>query len=791
MMQQPTTTMSNNNDISNRTMNQDKFQPSSSILDDYGDRYERLLLEERKLDSLAQNTNKTHGKNESSTQPAQQAGESVSNITHDASHVAAAMTINRASMVGMLQSAIHVCKSQIPNKKEGTNDSDTTTTTTTTTTTSANDETLQGLICLWKDALHTERFKYRPQTHHVYNQRNKKSKMKKNHDPYIHLWTMDALKQSENRNSLLLNTNCQEIESHTLEQDKDVVNVGYDLSDAELDGFFDENPECQGYNKVHVYHHDRSMIRNKSTPPNCNNVTNNKITNNETNSNATRHNNDNHAQINERKKIKMSNAIQQQQQQPTIQNPYSNHKPISTEPVFNTTSSSWDTYSARKAQNSYQLSGMTVIEQQHKQQTPIQNTNHHYGMNTFNQQQPQYQQNPQQQQTKKNPFCTAKELKRNDSSINNNNYIGNGYNNDYDGGGSSGKENNNNNNNNNNEFQYQMQQNNNNVNNPYAQEQHQPMYNPNRPQLSAGLKRKFQTPKMGSSSSSSSNQSTKRDNNRNQQSKQPYHDNKNKDNQYSNYNNNHHHHRQKGSSNNNENDDDEEDDLPEQLKGLDKELIAKIENEIIDIGDPITFEDIAGLKHAKQAVTEMVCWPMKRPELFTGLRSVPKGMLLFGPPGMYVSLGFRLCCSDSDVCISPTHTNNYIKHYGPPGTGKTLIGKAIAHESGATFFSISSSSLTSKWIGEGEKLVRTLFAVAAYKEPSVVFIDEIDSLLTQRKADENEASRRIKTEFLVQLGKYQYFVIIVERLLLLIFKGFRFYCFIPIDTMTYSHIPLS
>lgn len=80
-----------------------------------------------------------------------------------------------------------------------------------------------------------------------------------------------------------------------------------------------------------------------------------------------------------------------------------------------------------------------------------------------------------------------------------------------------------------------------------------------------------------------------------------------------------------------------------------------------------------------------------------------------------------------------------------------MIGKAIAHESGATFFSISSSSLTSKWIGEGEKLVRTLFAVAAYREPAVVFIDEIDSLLTQRKESDNEASRRIKTEFLVQL----------------------------------------
>ena len=112
---------------------------------------------------------------------------------------------------------------------------------------------------------------------------------------------------------------------------------------------------------------------------------------------------------------------------------------------------------------------------------------------------------------------------------------------------------------------------------------------------------------------------------------------------------------------------------------------------------------------------------------------------MFGPPGEFIKDSFVI-----NLCAF-AHTFS--------GTGKTLIGKAIAHESGATFFSISSSSLTSKWIGEGEKLVRTLFAVAAYREPAVVFIDEIDSLLTQRKADENEASRRIKTEFLVQLGK--------------------------------------
>jgi ATP-dependent 26S proteasome regulatory subunit len=82
---------------------------------------------------------------------------------------------------------------------------------------------------------------------------------------------------------------------------------------------------------------------------------------------------------------------------------------------------------------------------------------------------------------------------------------------------------------------------------------------------------------------------------------------------------------------------------------------------------------------------------MTRPDLFKGLRTLPKGLLLFGPPG----------------------------------TGKTLIGKAIAHQAGATFFSISASSLTSKWIGEGEKTVRTLFAVASYRQPSVVFIDEV------------------------------------------------------------------
>jgi SpoVK/Ycf46/Vps4 family AAA+-type ATPase len=81
-----------------------------------------------------------------------------------------------------------------------------------------------------------------------------------------------------------------------------------------------------------------------------------------------------------------------------------------------------------------------------------------------------------------------------------------------------------------------------------------------------------------------------------------------------------------------------------------------------------------------------------------------------------------------------------------------MIGKAIAGEAKATFFYISASSLTSKWIGEGEKLVRALFGVASCRQPAVIFVDEIDSLLSQRKSDgEHESSRRLKTQFLIEM----------------------------------------
>ncbi|XP_015189509.1 PREDICTED: fidgetin-like protein 1 isoform X3 [Polistes dominula] len=166
-----------------------------------------------------------------------------------------------------------------------------------------------------------------------------------------------------------------------------------------------------------------------------------------------------------------------------------------------------------------------------------------------------------------------------------------------------------------------------------------------------------------------------------------------------------------------ENESDSADVEDERLKNIDPKLIELIKNEIMDLRTSVSWDDIAGLEYAKKMIQEVIVFPMLRPDIFTGLRRPPRGILLFGPPG----------------------------------TGKTLIGRCIAVQSKSTFFSISASSLTSKWIGEGEKMVRALFAVARVNQPSVVFIDEIDSLLSQRSETEHESSRRLKTEFLVQL----------------------------------------
>ncbi|KAJ7596511.1 AAA-domain-containing protein [Mycena floridula] len=131
----------------------------------------------------------------------------------------------------------------------------------------------------------------------------------------------------------------------------------------------------------------------------------------------------------------------------------------------------------------------------------------------------------------------------------------------------------------------------------------------------------------------------------------------------------------------------------------------------------INWDDVAGLEAAKVALKEAVIVPVRFPQLFTGKRLPWKGILL----------------------------------YGPPGTGKSYLAKAVATEAKSTFFSVSSSDLVSKWQGDSERLVKQLFQMARELKPSIIFIDEIDSLVTSRNGTDSEASNRIKTEFLVQM----------------------------------------
>lgn len=131
----------------------------------------------------------------------------------------------------------------------------------------------------------------------------------------------------------------------------------------------------------------------------------------------------------------------------------------------------------------------------------------------------------------------------------------------------------------------------------------------------------------------------------------------------------------------------------------------------------VHWEDVAGLSSAKEILKETVVLPKRFPDIFVGGRRPWRGILM----------------------------------YGPPGTGKTHLAKAVATEVGGTFFSVSASSLMSKWLGESERLVKALFDMARKKAPAVVFIDEIDSLVGQRTDGENDSTHRVKTEFLVQM----------------------------------------
>uniref|UniRef100_A0A3B4B832 Fidgetin n=1 Tax=Periophthalmus magnuspinnatus TaxID=409849 RepID=A0A3B4B832_9GOBI len=154
----------------------------------------------------------------------------------------------------------------------------------------------------------------------------------------------------------------------------------------------------------------------------------------------------------------------------------------------------------------------------------------------------------------------------------------------------------------------------------------------------------------------------------------------------------------------------------EQLKSSDPHLLDMVTSEIVQQGPPVDWSDIAGLEIAKVTLKEEVLWPILRPDMFSSLGPAPRCVLLFGPRG----------------------------------SGRTLLGRCLASQLGAPFLQLSGSTLATKWLADGEKIIRASFLVARCRQPSVLFISEVDMLLSAHLSEESPINR-LKGELLAQL----------------------------------------